>query len=335
MKDIILLDHGSGGKASHRLIETRLLPRLDNPMLRVLDDGAVFDSPGPRLAMTTDSYVVSPLFFPGGDIGKLAVCGTVNDLAMCGAVSGHLSLSLVIEEGFPLADLDRVLASIAETAQEAGVMVVTGDTKVVPRGAADRLFINTAGVGPVREGANLSARFVKPGDCVILSGNMGDHGAAIMALRNGLNFADEIKSDAAPLNGLAEAIMATGADVHCLRDPTRGGVGTTLCEVALSSGRRIRIEEKSLPVSEAVAGACDITGLEPLYLANEGKLLCFVAQADAQKALEAMKGHPYGKNAVIIGCVEENQEPMVYMKTIAGGTRVVDMLAGEQLPRIC
>ncbi|MBI5845638.1 MAG: hydrogenase expression/formation protein HypE [Deltaproteobacteria bacterium] len=313
MKDIILLDHGSGGKASHRLIETRLLPRLDNPMLRVLDDGAVFDSPGPRLAMTTDSYVVSPLFFPGGDIGKLAVCGTVNDLAMCGAVSGHLSLSLVIEEGFPLADLDRVLASIAETAQEAGVMVVTGDTKVVPRGAADRLFINTAGVGPVREGANLSARFVKPGDCVILSGNMGDHGAAIMALRNGLNFADEIKSDAAPLNGLAEAIMATGADVHCLRDPTRGGVGTTLC----------------------VAGACDITGLEPLYLANEGKLLCFVAQADAQKALEAMKGHPYGKNAVIIGCVEENQEPMVYMKTIAGGTRVVDMLAGEQLPRIC
>ena len=335
MKDIILLDHGSGGKASHRLIETRLLPRLDNPMLRVLDDGAVFDSPGPRLAMTTDSYVVSPLFFPGGDIGKLAVCGTVNDLAMCGAVSGHLSLSLVIEEGFPLADLDRVLASIAETAQEAGVMVVTGDTKVVPRGAADGLFINTAGVGPVREGANLSARFVKPGDCVILSGNMGDHGAAIMALRNGLNFADEIKSDAAPLNGLVEAILATGADVHCLRDPTRGGVGTTLCEVAISSGCRIRIEEKSLPVSEAVAGACDITGLEPLYLANEGKLLCFVAEDCAQKVLTAMKAHRYGKNAVIIGIVEENAGPVVYMKTVAGGTRVVDMLAGEQLPRIC
>lgn len=335
MKDIILLDHGSGGKASHRLIQNRVLPKLDNPLLRVLDDGAVFDSPGARLAMTTDTFVVTPLFFPGGDIGKLAVCGTVNDLAMCGAVSGHLSLALVIEEGFSLSELDLVLASIAETAQQAGVMVVTGDTKVVPRGAADGLFINTAGVGAVRDGANLSARNVKPGDSVILSGNMGDHGAAIMVCRNDLGFASEIISDVSPLNGLAEAILATGADVHCLRDPTRGGVGTTLCEVALSAGCAIRIEEKHLPVSEAVAGACEIMGLEPLYLANEGKLLCFVAESDAQKALQAMKAHPYGKNAAIIGIVEENPQPLVYMKTVAGGTRVVDMLAGEQLPRIC
>ena len=271
--DKILLDHGSGGKMSHRLTASLLLPAFDNPALAMLDDGATLRVAGGRIAFSTDTYVVDPLFFPGGSIGDLAINGTVNDVAMCGAAPLYLSVGMVIEEGFPMADLERVVAEMGRAARLAGVTVVTGDTKVVPKGAADKIFINTAGIGVVDENVNVSGANARPGDMVILSGTMADHGMTILTQRQGLAFESDIKSDSAPLNHMVADILGTGCDIHVLRDPTRGGVGTTLNEIADKSKAGIRIYEDRLPVRPAVSGICEILGFDPLYVANEGKLL--------------------------------------------------------------
>jgi hydrogenase expression/formation protein HypE len=330
----ILPAHGSGGKLAHDLIEKSFLQPLFNPLLAQMDDAAVFDMSG-RLAFTTDSYIVSPLFFPGSDIGKLAVCGTVNDLAMSGAVPRYLSLAFIIEEGFPRADLDRVVASVRGTAAEAGVVIVTGDTKVVGRGNADGLFINTAGIGLVPEGVAVSGGNVRPGDKVILSGTIGDHGIAVLSKREGLSFATALESDCAPLGGMVAGMLAAAPDIHCLRDPTRGGLATTLNEIARQSEVSIRIEEAKIPVREAVQGACEMLGLDPLYVANEGKLIAFVPPASAGKVLSAMRKHKYGKAAAVVGEVKAENPGRVVMETILGSSRVVDMLTGDPLPRIC
>ncbi len=330
----ILLDHGSGGKASHRLTRELVLPAFGNPVLDRLEDGAVLDRPEGRLAFSTDTFVVDPIFFPGGDIGDLAVNGTVNDLAMCGARPLGLSVALILEEGLPTADLGRVLASMKRAAGTAGVRVVTGDTKVVPRGAADKIFINTSGVGEVPEGVRLGAEQVRTGDRVILSGTMGDHGMAVLSVREGIAFSSEIRSDTAALNGMVERILA-GSGVRMLRDPTRGGVGTVLNEVAVQAGLGIRIREADLPVAPAVAGACELLGYDPIYVANEGKLLAVVAPGDEDRVLRAMRSDPAGRDAAVVGEVLSEHAGRVIMQTRIGGTRIVDMLTGEQLPRIC
>ncbi len=329
----ILLAHGSGGKMSHDLIAS-FLPELANPMLDKLEDAAVFEASG-RLAFTTDSYVVKPLFFPGGDIGRLAVCGTVNDLSMAGASPLYLSLAFIIEEGLPIADLKRVLKSIKETAAEAGVSIVTGDTKVVDQGSADGLFINTAGVGKVREGTDISASHARPGDVVIINGTIGDHGIAVMSQRESLNFKSPVPSDCAPLNGLTAAMLDACAEIRCLRDPTRGGLATTLHDFATQSNAGIRIDESRVPVREAVRGACELLGLEPLYIANEGKVVAVVPPEKADAVLAAMKKHPYGKNAAIIGKVTDAHPGRVVMTTTLGASRIIDIPVGELLPRIC
>ena len=331
--DKILLAHGSGGKLSHDLIES-FLPDLSNPLLDRLDDSAVFDLTG-KLAFTTDSYTVNPIFFPGGDIGKLAVCGTVNDLSMSGAKPLYLSLAFIIEEGLPIADLKRVLASIKVTAEEAGVKIVTGDTKVVNRGGADKLFINTAGIGQVPEGTNISASNAQPGDKVIINGNIGDHGIAVLSQREGLKFKLPVPSDCAPLNNLVADMLAATADIHCLRDPTRGGLATTLNDFAVQSGVGIEILEDAIPINNAVMGACELLGLDPLYVANEGKVVAVVPPESAESVLNTMKQHKYGKDAIIIGEVTEKRPGQVVMKTRLGSTRIVDMPVGELLPRIC
>jgi len=331
----VLLDHGSGGKASHRLTKELLLPAFGNPVLDRLGDGAVIDLPRGRLAFSTDTFVVDPIFFPGGDIGDLAVNGTVNDLAMCGARPLGLSVALVLEEGFPLADLERVLASMKRAAAGAGVPVLTGDTKVVPRGAADKIFINTSGIGTVPDGVELGPERVRPGDRVILSGTMGDHGVAVLSVREGIAFSSGIRSDTAALNGLVERILAVGPGVRMLRDPTRGGVGTVLNEVALQAGVGVRIREGDLPVDPAVASACEFLGTDPLYVANEGKLVAFAAPEDADRVLEALRGHALGRKAALVGEVRAEHPGRVVMETRIGGARIVDMLTGEQLPRIC
>ena len=334
MEDRILLAHGSGGKLGHDLVDQVFVPLFDNTLLSRLDDSAVLELDG-RVAFTTDSYVVQPIFFPGGDIGRLAVCGTVNDLAMSGAVPRYLSMSLIIEEGLPIADLRRVVVSARDAAEEAGVMVVTGDTKVVNKGSADGLFINTAGVGVVAPGLDISGSNARPGDRVILSGTLGDHGIAVMSQREGLQFSSPVTSDCAPLNGLVAEMIESGAEIHCLRDPTRGGLASTLNEFASSSGVGIRIEEDRIPVGESVRGACELLGFDPLYVANEGKLVAVVAAQDAGDLLDIMRRSRYGRESALIGEVVADHSGRVVMKTAMGASRIVDMLVGEQLPRIC
>ena len=334
MSDKIILAHGSGGKLARELIEKTFLQALSNPLLAKLDDSAVFDFEG-RLAFTTDSYVVNPIFFPGGDIGKLAVCGTVNDLAMVGAVPLYLSLAFIIEEGLPQENLARIVGSVQMAAREAGVQIVTGDTKVVNRGSADKLFINTAGVGLVPEGVDISGSNARPGDKVILSGAIGDHGIAVLSQREGLRFSTRLKSDCAPLNGLVAEIMKVSPRIHSMRDPTRGGLATTLNELAAQSKVSIRIEEERIPVREEVRGACEMLGLDPLYIANEGKLVALVAPEDAEAVLEQMRRNIYGREAALIGEVQADHPGRVVMKTRFGASRIVDMLVGDPLPRIC
>ncbi|HEY2082138.1 MAG TPA: hydrogenase expression/formation protein HypE [Verrucomicrobiae bacterium] len=331
----IVLAHGSGGKMTHRLIEKMVLPAFRNDLLAPLHDGAVFSINGAKLAFSTDSYVIKPIFFPGGDIGKLAVHGTVNDLAMCGARPLYLSAAFIIEEGLPMQDFWRVLQSMRDAACAAGVSLVTGDTKVVDRGKGDQIFINTSGIGVVNPNVNIQPNRAQVGDKIIVSGQIAMHGIAIMSVREGLEFETEIASDTAPLNGLVEAILAAGKDIHVLRDPTRGGVTSALSEIAESANVGIRLEECLLPISEEVKGACEILGLDPLYVANEGNLLAFVSANEAGEVLAAMRRHPLGAEATIIGEVVPEHPGMVTMKTHIGGTRVVDMLSGEQLPRIC
>ncbi len=328
LEDIITLDYGSGGRKTSALIEEIILPAFGNEALDALGDGAVLDG---KLAFSTDSFVVTPLFFPGGDIGKLAVCGTVNDLAMCGAEPKYLSLALIIEEGLPTETLRRAIASAAETARAAGVQIVTGDTKVVERGRGDGLYINTAGIGAVKY-AGLTPRAMRPGDAVILSGTAGDHGTSVMLARGDM-MDGEIASDCAPLCGLVSDLMGSGARVRCLRDPTRGGVATTLCEFAEDAGLGIELTESDIPVRRSVAAACSVLGLDPLYSANEGKLLAVVSPDTADTALAALRAHPLGRGAAVIGRVTEGRR--VILKTPNGGSRVLRKLSGAQLPRIC
>jgi hydrogenase expression/formation protein HypE len=347
----ITLAHGSGGRAMHELIEGLFLEYLRNPLLEMLEDQAVFevghsrgaaDAQNPvRLAYTTDSYVVDPIFFPGGDIGRLAVNGTVNDLAVSGARPLYLSAGFILEEGFAIEDLKRILQSMRAAAEEASVQIVTGDTKVVQKRSADKLFINTSGIGIIESPAHLSATRAQAGDKVILSGTIGDHGTTIMIARGELELETEIESDTAPLGSLVREMLdeATGSAtldaLHCLRDPTRGGLATTLNEIALSSEVCIEIYEERIPVREEVKGACEILGLDPLYVANEGKLVAIVAADLAEPLVERMKQNPYGRAASIIGEVKREPQGIVAMRTGFGGTRIVDMLVGEQLPRIC
>jgi len=334
LKDKILLAHGSGGKLAHELVEKSFVKAFSNPFLAKLDDSAVIDFSG-RLAFTTDSYVVSPIFFPGGDIGKLAVCGTVNDLAMSGAKPLYLSLSFIIEEGLPQSELNQVVDSVQKAAQEAGVEIITGDTKVVHRGSADKLFINTAGVGIIPEGVDISGSNARPGDKVILSGTIGDHGIAVISQREGLSFSTQLESDCAPLGGLVAEMLNASPNIHCLRDPTRGGLATSLNELAKQSKVSIRIEEEKIPVREEVLAACEMLGFDPLYVANEGKLVAIVPAEDAEKVLQAMRENNYGKGAAIIGEVGAEHPGRVVMKTCLGASRIVDMLVGDLLPRIC
>jgi hydrogenase expression/formation protein HypE len=332
--DKILLAHGSGGKLAHDLVEKSFVRALANPLLDKLDDSAVFDVSG-RLAFTTDSYVVSPIFFPGGDIGKLAVCGTVNDLATSGAKPLYLSLSFIIEEGLLVSELEQVVESVQKAVTEAGVKIVTGDTKVVTRGSADKLFINTAGVGVIHEGVNVSGSNAKPGDKVLLNGAIGDHGIAVVSKREGLSFATKLKSDCAPLGDLVAEMLKASPNIHALRDPTRGGLATSLNELARQSKVSIRIEEKGIPVREEVLAACEMLGFDPLYVANEGKMIAIVPPGDADSVLAAMRKHKYGKDAAIIGEVMAENPGRVTMKTVLGSSRIVDMLTGDLLPRIC
>jgi len=334
MDDKILLAHGSGGKMSHELLKNTLLKTFNNPLLNNLDDSALFSLSG-RLAFTTDSYVVTPLFFKGGDIGKLSVCGTVNDLSMVGARPLYLSLSLIIEEGFPMADLETILVSTLKATEEAGVKIVAGDTKVVPRGNADQIFINTAGVGLVPEGINISSRNARIGDRVILSGPIGDHGIALLGEREGLRFAPPLESDCAPLNALVSDMIEASGNIHSLRDPTRGGLASALNEIAESSRAGIRIYEEAVPIRDAVRAVCELMGFDPLYVANEGKLVAMVPSSDADKVLARMRRNRYGSGATIIGEVVSDHPGRVVMKTPLGTSRIVDMLTGELLPRIC
>ncbi len=334
MDDTILLAHGSGGKLSHELVAKEFLPFLANPALNKLDDSAIFEASG-RLAFTTDGYVVNPIFFPGGDIGKLAVCGTVNDLSMSGAKPFYLSLSAIIEEGFLLSELEQIVQSIKKATEEAGVSIIAGDTKVVNRGQADKLFITTSGVGIVPPGVDISGANARAGDKVLLSGTIGDHGIAIMSQREGLKFSMTLKSDCAPLNKLVSQMLEVSSRIHCLRDPTRGGLATTLNELARQSSAGIMIEEARIPVKEEVKAACELLGLDPIYVANEGKLVAIVDPADADKILARMKKNRYGRGAAIIGEVTSEHRGKVVMKTRLGPSRIVDMLSGELLPRIC
>jgi len=332
----VVLGHGSGGRMMHDLIRRVFYACLDNPALARGDDAAVLTFPGPgELAFTTDSHVVTPLFFPGGDIGRLAVCGTVNDLAVVGARPLWLSAGFILEEGLPLADLERVVVSMKRAAEEAGVTVVAGDTKVVERGKADGLFINTSGVGWIPPGRRVGGALARPGDAVLVSGSLGDHGIAVLAARGGLAFEAQVESDMAPLNSLVEGLFAAAPSIHVLRDPTRGGLATTLNEIARQSGVCIQLEEAAIPVRPAVQAACEMLGFDPLYVANEGKLVAILPEAAAPEALRAMQASPLGRDACLVGRVVQAPAARVLMKTAIGGTRVVDMLAGEMLPRIC
>jgi hydrogenase expression/formation protein HypE len=335
--DLVLLAHGSGGVLSHRLVIEEFLPRFANAPLSALEDQAAFDGHAGMMAVTTDSYVVSPIFFAGGSIGELAINGTINDLAVGGFEPMVLTMGLIIEEGLPMDDLRRVLDGAAEASRRAGVPVVAGDTKVVNRGAADRLFINTSGVGRLPAGRRrLSSADIRPGDVLIVSGTLGDHGVTILTAREGLRFDAPVASDTAPLHGLvAEILAAAGDAVHAMRDPTRGGLATTLVEMARSAGVTVTLDETAIPVTDGVRGACELLGLDPLYVANEGKLMLFVAPEAAEAALASMRRHPFGRDAAVIGQVTGTSAGRVSLKTALGGSRSIQMLTGEQLPRIC
>lgn len=332
MDEIITLDYGSGGKKTARLIESMIVPAFGNPALDELGDGAVV--PGAeRLVFSTDSFVVDPVFFPGGDIGKLSVCGTVNDIAVSGGVPKYLSCAFIIEEGFELSALERIIASIRKAAAEAGVSVVTGDTKVVEKGRGDGIYINTAGIGFLKF-PGLSPRAIRPGDKVIISGTAGDHGTAVMLARSGM-MQGGLRSDCAALNGLCETLLASGVKVRVLRDPTRGGAATTLNEFIEGTALGIELDERLIPVSPGVQAACGMLGLDPLYCANEGKLLAVVAPEDAERAAEIMRGTEAGRNAAVIGEVTEDHPGKLVMNTSFGGRRILQKLTGAQLPRIC
>jgi hydrogenase expression/formation protein HypE len=334
-REQVVMAHGGGGKIMHTLLETRIIPAFRNPRLESRHDGAVFDVKNARLAFTTDSYVVKPMFFPGGDIGTLAITGTVNDLAMCGARPLYLSAALIMEEGLALADLDRAIESMRRVAKEAGVEVVTGDTKVVDKGKGDGLFINTAGVGVIEHTLNICPASVRPGDAIIISGDLGRHGIAIMATREGLEFESTIESDCAPVNAPVMALIEAGIEVHCLRDLTRGGLATTLVEIAEASRLHLRIVEDSIAVEENVQGACEILGFDPLYLANEGRFVAFVPQGQVDRALQVLRDYPVSAGAALAGHVEDRPASSVTLKSRIGTDRILDMLSGEQLPRIC
>ncbi len=334
--DLILLGHGSGGRLSHQLLDELIIPVLSGTAPTGQNDAAILEQLAGQPAYTTDSFVVDPIFFPGGTIGSLAVHGTVNDLAMMGAEPLYLSVGLIIEEGFSKADLERILTDMRQAADQAGVRIVTGDTKVVPRGKADKIFITTSGIGVIKHDIPIHGANAQPGDCIIINGTLGDHGIAVMANREGLNVGTDIRSDSAALNSLVSEIIAVaGHDLHVLRDPTRGGVATTIKEIAQQSAVSVTLREEAIPVTPAVRGVCSILGLDPLFVANEGKLLAFVTPEAADSVLAAMKRHPLGKNAAVIGQVEEVPAGRVRMETVIGGMRAVEMLAGEQLPRIC
>ena len=334
-KDLILLGHGSGGKLSHQLLSDLIIPTLSGIDAAGQNDAAVLNHNGQRLAFTTDSYVVDPVFFPGGNIGDLAVNGTVNDLSMMGARPLYMSVGLILEEGFSRQELATILAAMRSAADKAEIAIVTGDTKVVPRGKADRIFINTSGVEVLEHDLAISGAGARPGDKILVSGTIGDHGIAVLAAREGLELESDVRSDCAPLNGLVAELLKEGEAIHVLRDPTRGGVATTLKEIALQSQAGITIHERSLPLNRAVRGVCAILGLDPLYVANEGKLLAVVAPQSAAGVLERMRNHPFGCEAAIIGEVTADVAGRVQMETTVGGMRGVEMLAGEQLPRIC
>ena len=332
----IVLGHGSGGRLTHDLVRRVFLAAFDNPALAQGDDAACLDLPaGGRLAVTSDGHIVSPLFFPGGDIGRLAVCGTVNDLAVMGAVPRWLTASFILEEGLAVETLQRVVASMREAAAEAGVTIVAGDTKVVERGKADEIFIHTTGVGSVPPGREVGGARARPGDVLLLSGTIGDHGLAVLSARGGLALGVDVASDVAPLNGLVEAMFAARSDIHVMRDPTRGGLATTLNEISRQSGVSLSIDEDAIPVRPAVASACEVLGFDPLYVANEGKLVAIAPAEAAAELLAAMRAHRLGREARLIGRVEAGPEARVYLRTRLGTRRVVDMLSGEMLPRIC
>lgn len=335
MSEYIQLAHGSGGKLSHDLIRHIMLPAFSNPALDLLHDGAQLPVAGSRMAFSTDSFVVKPRFFPGGDIGKLAVCGTVNDVAMNGAIPLYLSAGFIIEEGFPVAELQQVVASMQQAALEAGVAIVTGDTKVVEKGAVDGLYINTSGLGFIPEGVNIAPGRVKPGQDIFINGYIGDHSIAVMGQRHGLTLPAEIFSDCAPLTGLVRELLTAIPDIALLRDPTRGGVATTLNEIALQADVGILVEETALPVRPEVQAVCDILGFDPLYLANEGKVIVIADSCHRDKIMEVMANHPYGAHGRLIGSVAARPAGQVGLQTVIGGIRLLDMLAGDQLPRIC
>ncbi len=331
----VLLAHGGGGRLTQQMIQKMFLPQFHNKFLEPLHDGAIFSLKDVRLAFSTDSYVVSPIFFPGGDIGKLAVNGTVNDLAMCGARPLYLSAAFIIEEGCPMKDLWRVILSMQQATKKADVVLVTGDTKVVDRGKGDKIFINTSGVGVVEPGMDIHPNHAGPGDKIILSGPIAQHGIAVMSVREGLEFDTEIESDTASLSELVMAMLHASKKIHVLRDPTRGGVASALNEIAEKAHVGISISEEKISVGEDVKGACEILGLDPLYVANEGKLVAFAPPGETDKVLASMRAHPLGKDAAVIGEVVSDHPGTVVMKSRIGGNRVVDMLSGEQLPRIC
>jgi hydrogenase expression/formation protein HypE len=332
----VLMAHGSGGRLSRSLVEGVFARAFKSPLLKPLNDQAIFHTPRSRAAFTTDSYVIRPIFFPGGDIGKLSICGTINDLVVGGARPLYLSASFIIEEGFAFDELERVVESMARTAEEAGVEIVTGDTKVVERGKGDSIYINTAGVGEMEEDSlSLSPEKILPGDAVIVSGTMGDHGMAIMASRADMRMEIPVESDCAPLYGLAQVVLKASKNVRAMRDPTRGGLATVLNEFASSAGVAITISEDAVPIKESVRGACEILGFDPLYVANEGKLVAVVSRDDADNVVGAMRRHPLGKDAAVIGHVYDGPAGRVLIDTAVGNTRALDMLAGDQLPRIC
>ncbi|MCX8021441.1 MAG: hydrogenase expression/formation protein HypE [Syntrophorhabdaceae bacterium] len=334
-KNVISLSHGSGGLISRELVEGLFLKRFHNNALMDLEDASILNLPMEKIAFTTDSFVVNPIFFPGGDIGRLAVCGTVNDLSMMGAKPLYLSVGFIIEEGFLIEDLKKIVDSMGEAAEEAEVSIVCGDTKVVERNAADNIFINTAGIGVIPEDVDISVKNAVPGDVIIVNGNIGDHGIAVLSQRKGLHFKTYIKSDVAPLNGLTALMIQKTRNIHTMRDPTRGGLATTLKEIAIGSNVGIEIDEERIPVSEGVRKACELLGLDWLYLANEGKAVVVVPEEEGEQLIETMKRHPYGEGAKIIGRVVPNSPGIVTMRNAYGVRRVIEMLAGEQYPRIC
>ncbi len=334
-RDKIVMGHGSGGKLMRALIRESFLKNLENRFLSSLSDSAILPMGEERIALTTDSYVVSPPFFPGGDIGKLAIAGTINDLCMVGADPLFLTLALILEEGFPLTDLDTIIRSVRETAEEAGVEVVTGDTKVVEKGQGDGIFINTSGIGIIQARASLSMKRIKPGDQIIINGPIGDHGASVMMVRGGFAFESDLESDCAPLHSLVKEMLREGENIRFMRDPTRGGLSSALNEIAEETGWSILIRESEIPVRDAVSSICEILGLDPLYVANEGKVLAVVDEKRSEKILTRMRSHPLGNEAVIIGEITDTPGKRVILKTRYGTSRIIDMPEEEKLPRIC